>query len=157
MIRPMVIDDLEWVRVERNRPENNKWFRQDHDITPEEQAEWFKTTTMKSFIIDDNRGVVALSNFDDTARKCEFSIMVSPENRNQGYATRALKELLFYAFNALDMNMVYSDVFEGNPAMSLYKSIGFKEYGLKPNWYFKDGKYINSRIIAITRYEYNSQ
>lgn len=156
MIRPMVSNDLEWVRQERNNPECKRWFRQDHDITPEEQAQWFATTTMKSFVIDDKKGVVSLSHFDDKAKKCEFSIMVTPENRGKGYARKALRELLEYAFNELDMNMVYSHVFEDNPAMSLYTGLGFKLYGKLPNWYFKDGKYINSIVIAVTKDEYNS-
>ena len=156
MIRPMEVKDLEWVRNERNRIENNMWFRQDHDITQQEQVKWFFNTTMKSFIIEDNRGIVALSNFDDTAKKCEFSIMVSPENRGKGYARKALRELLEYAFEKLGMNMVYSDVFFGNPAMSLYTGLGFITYGILPNWYFKDNRYISSTVIAITKDEYNS-
>lgn len=157
MIRPMELKDLEWVRIERNRLENNIWFRQDHDITPEEQDNWFKTTTMKSFIVNDNKGVVALSHFDNSAKKCEFSVMISPEHRGRGYGTQAMKDILDYAFNTLNMNMVYSDVFFGNPAINLYTKIGFNIYGTLPNWYFKNGSYINSSIIAITKDEYNSQ
>jgi diamine N-acetyltransferase len=156
MIRPLEREDLEWVRLERNRPECRMWFRQDHLISKEEQEKWFATTDMKSFMVGDREGVVALSHLDLIARKCEFSIMITPENRCKGLGTIALRELLDHAFNDLNMNMVYSDVFEDNPALKLYDQLGFRRYGKLPNWYWKDGKYINSVVIAITKDEYNS-
>lgn len=149
--------DLDWVRKERNRPECRDWFRQDHPITVEEQQKWFDTTDMKSFVISENCslvGVVSLSHLDFSARKCEFSIMVVPEHRGKGYGRKALKDLLNHAFNDLNMRQVYSDVFDYNPALPLYDAIGFKRYGTLPNWYYKNGKYINSVIISISKDDY---
>lgn len=148
--------DLEWVRKERNRPECRQWFRQDHDISETEQAEWFGTTKMKSFIVGDNKGVVSLSHIDPVARKCEFSIMIVPEYRHKGYGKKALFDLLEIAFNDMNMNQVYSDVFDHNPALDDYLKWGFKAYGTLPNWYYKDGKYINSVVISITKDDYYS-
>ena len=159
MLRTMLYFDTEWVRKQRNRPECRKWFRQDHEITQEEQRKWYETTDMKSFmVINDNErvGVVSLSHIDNTARKCEFSIMIVPEERGKGLGRKALYKLLDHAFDDLNMNMVYSDVFEHNDALSDYINWGFNIYGVLPNWYWKDGKYINSTIIAITKDEYNS-
>jgi RimJ/RimL family protein N-acetyltransferase len=82
--------------------------------------------------------------------------MIVPEYRNMGLGKKALWDLLSIAFNDFNMNQVYSDVFETNCALEKYLKWGFKEYGLLPNWYYKNGKYINSRIIAITKDEYNS-
>lgn len=155
----MEVRDLEWVRNERNRPENRQWFRQDHLISQAEQERWFARTDMRSFVIDDSGeeiGVVSLSHLDAVARKCEFSIMISPEKRNKGHGSKALCSLLEHAFNDLNMNMVYSDVFVSNPALQMYEKIGFKRYGILPNWYWKDGKYVDSVVIAITKDEFNS-
>ena len=159
MLRTMEREDLEWVRKQRNRPECRDWFRQDHLITQQEQEKWFVLGNMTSFIVREDCtsiGVVSLSHIDNTARKCEFSIMIVPEVRGKGYGKKALYELLDHAFNDLNMNMVYSDVFEHNDALSDYINWGFNIYGVLPNWYWKDGKYINSTIIAITKDEYNS-
>jgi RimJ/RimL family protein N-acetyltransferase len=160
MIRPMNRDDLEWVRRERNRPECRKWFRQNHDITQEEQSDWFDSTDMKNFIVEDffgvKIGVVSLSHLDYTARKCEFSIMIVPERRGSGEGKKALWELLGHCFNDLNMLQVYSDVFYGNPALNNYIHWGFHIYGILPKWYYKDGRYIDSVVISITKDEYNN-
>lgn len=158
-LRPMMCADLEWVRYQRNRPECRKWFRQPNLITEEEQIDWFHTTDMKSYIYEDmgrSLGVVSLSHLDPVARKCEFSIMILPEEREKGYGKKALFELLDIAFNDLNMYQVYSDVFNQNPALENYLNWGFKAYGTLPNWYYKDGRYINSVVISITKDEYNS-
>jgi len=155
----MEAGDLEWVRFQRNRPECRKWFRQPNLLTENEQAEWFHDNEMQSYVVvngGENIGVVSLSHLDHIARKCEFSIMIIPEHRGRGYGKMALYELLDHAFNDLNMNQVYSDVFEHNEALTKYVDWGFKIYGLLPNWYWKDGKYINSTIISITKDEYNS-
>jgi RimJ/RimL family protein N-acetyltransferase len=150
--------DLEWVRKERNRYECRKWFRQDHLLTEEEQEGWFDHTDMMPYVVldddGDRIGVVSLSHIDKTARKCEFSIMIIPEQRKKGYGKKALWELLGIAFNDLNMEQVYSDVFEHNPALESYVKWGFNKYAVFPNWYYKDGKYINSILISITKDEY---
>ena len=151
--------DLEWVRKQRNRPECMMWFRQPLPLTEEQQLEWFTTTDMKSFIVldseGDRAGVVSLSKIDHIARKCEFSIMITPELRGFGYGKEALIELLTIAFDKLNMRQVYSDVFDNNPALAMYKEMGFLRVGNLPNWYFKNGKYVSSEIIILQKDEYN--
>lgn len=159
MLRPLLFSDLGWVMEQRNHPECMKWFRQPLPLTEKEQEKWFNTTDMKSYIvldIEQKLGVVSLSHIDNIARKCEFSIMIIPEMRNKGLSHMALWQLLDIAFNNLNMNQVYSDVFHGNCALDCYLKWGFKAYGTFPNWYYKDGKYINSSLISITKDEYNN-
>lgn len=158
MLKRMRLSDIEWVRRNRNNPENMKWFRQDHRISFLEQLWWFFTNTMDSSVIWDGEervGVVALSHIDRIAKKCEFSIMISDKHKKMGHGKKAMKELLDYAFNGLGMNQVYSDVFEGNPAIKMYKKMGFKVYGIFPHWYLKSGEYVTSVLISITREEYD--
>ena len=160
MLRPVCEWDLDWIKNERNRPELRRTFRQPRLLTDLGQKKWYETTDMESFVVCNehkNIGVVSLSHIDYIARKCEFSIMIIPEERHQGYGKRALYDLLDHAFNDLNMHQVFSDVFETNPeALTKYVDWGFKIYGVLPQWYWKDGKYINSTIIAITKDEYNS-
>lgn len=160
MIRPLMEQDLEWVRRERNRPECRMWFRQPELLSEKQQSLWFSTTDMKSFAViddeDDIIGVVSLSHIDYIARKCEFSIMIMPEMRDKGWGKKSLCSVLEHAFNDLNMNQVYSDVFKHNPALEKYIKWGFVERGTLPNWYYKDGKYIDSVVITITKDEYNN-
>jgi len=157
MLRPIEHKDLDWIRKERNRPECRDYFRQPEFLTQRQQEEWFNTTDMRSYVILEDhqkRGIVSLSNIDYTARKCEFSIMITPENRNLGFGKKALWELLGHAFNDLNMKQVYSDVFVDNPALKAYEKWGFVLHGILPNWYYKNGKYVDSIVIAITKDDY---
>jgi RimJ/RimL family protein N-acetyltransferase len=159
MIKSMELGDLEWVRKERNRPECMMWFRQPLPISQSQQQRWFNETDMLSYIVldddGDRVGVVSLSKIDHIARKCEFSIMIIPELRNKGYGKKALFELLGIAFDNLNMEQVYSDVFDQNPVLEHYYKWGFVRVGNLPNWYFKNGRYVSSTIITMDKDEYN--
>ncbi len=161
MLRTMELEDLEWVRKERNKPECMDWFRQPLPLTAEEQLKWFHTTDMKSYVVwddDEHRiGVVSLSHIDSIARKCEFSIMIIPEFRGLGLGHKALWDLLKIAFDNLNMNQVYSDSFETNPFLKKLLKWGFKQCGVLPNWYYKNGKYINSILLSLSKDEYNKR
>ena len=164
MIRPMERKDLEWVARERNRPKCRQWFRQPKELTIEDQERWWnekvKTGEFRPFIIldedGDRIGMTMLSHIDPIARKCEFGIMVVQEARNHGYGKKALWETLAHAFDDLNMYQVYSDVFAANPSLDTYLRWGFKEYGKLPDWYWKNGQYIDSIIISITKDEFNA-
>ncbi len=64
------------------------------------------------------------------------------ESRNKGIGTETLKLLLDYGFNYLNLNNIMLHVFSFNErAISVYKKVGFKEFGRRREAYFLNGKY----------------
>ena len=64
---------------------------------------------------------------DDTP---EISISILPEYRNQGVRTKLLKKL-FRAYKKDKTSQLSLSVDKRNPALELYKKIGFREFGDK--------------------------
>ena len=73
-------------------------------------------------------------------------IAVSPEYRGSGIG-QILIELLFERAAARGVRRIFLEMRRGNPALHLYRKVGFEPIGERPNYYKKaDG----SRIDAIT-------
>jgi diamine N-acetyltransferase len=62
----------------------------------------------------------------------------------------ALKELLKFAFDSLNINKVYLYVFHINhPALNLYKKIGFRTDGILRQHSFINGKYLDLICMSL--------
>ncbi|MDY7097751.1 MAG: GNAT family N-acetyltransferase [Pseudomonadota bacterium] len=73
-------------------------------------------------------------------------IAVDPEYRKSGLG-KALIELLFNAASERGATRIYLEMRKGNPAVHLYRKVGFEPIGERPDYYcMKDG----SRVDAIT-------
>lgn len=78
------------------------------------------------------------------------------ENRNKGYGKEAIKLLLNYGFNTLNLNNVMLEVYSFNSrAIDTYKKIGFKKVGSRRNAYYKDGKMYDIVYMDILKDEFN--
>lgn len=73
------------------------------------------------------------------------------ENRGKGYGTEALRLLVSYGFNCLNLYNIMLKVFSFNlAAIACYKKVGFKIIGERRNSYFLNGKRYNDVFMDIT-------
>lgn len=147
----------------RNLHEINKWCRQNHLISEYQHEQWLDKIetdqTIKMFGILDpvnEVGVCGLTSINMLHRSAEFSLYIQPKEQGKNYGKEALIELIKYGFLNLGLNRIFGEVFEGNPSLEVFKSVGFKEEGKLRESYFKSGKFINSIIISVIRNEYKS-
>jgi RimJ/RimL family protein N-acetyltransferase len=157
-IRPWTLDDAEFIRSARNHPDLQKWFRQDLDLTSEEQIQ-FMTTAMDpehhnrylGFVIEADGqpvGFCALTPGSDFG--AEFSIGVLPDHQHKGISTQAMIQLAATALK-LGYRYLYSDVFVGNPALDWYtKKLGFTVGALHKDKYLKKGERVDAVYISKT-------
>lgn len=86
---------------------------------------------------DDGRAVGTLDLYEYSAlhQRAGVGITVLKSERRQGYAHRALAELLPYAHEALRLHQLYCTIAEDNEAsISLFASIGFRQVGVRHDW-----------------------
>ena len=77
------------------------------------------------------------------------------EERSKGYGTEAIKLLLDFGFNYLNLHEIKLDVYEFNKrAIKCYEKIGFKEYGRRRKCKFINGKYYDSIEMDILAEEF---
>lgn len=155
---------VEWLRVQRNRPELMKYFRQSKPLTAKGQERWWKNLNRKNvrlFIVEDGGhwcGYVGLNPIDWRHYHAEFGIFIVPEFQKKNMGKRALVKLLQYAFNKLRLHKVYSDVIDyKDTRLKFFTGLGFKIEGVNRSHYFKGGAWRNSIQIGILKKELRSK
>ena len=133
-------------------------------MTVEAEREWLENTLKNNdynFAIvnlenDELIGNCGIMNINQINRCAEVGIFIgNEENRSNGYGTEALKILLDYCFNYLNLNNVHLGVKAFNErAISCYKKVGFKEYGRRREAYFLNGKYYDNVYMDILAREF---
>ena len=74
------------------------------------------------------------------------------ENRGKGYGTEAMKLLVGYAFDVLNLRNIMLNVYEFNEnAQKSYLKVGFREMGRRRGAYYLDNKYHDVIYMDITR------
>lgn len=156
---------MAWCRQNRNKHEVYRWCRQHTLISDREQYEWFeaqhKDPTIKMFKIvaetDKTKGpvgVCGLTSIDLVNRRAEFSLWVDPSVQKRGIGTHALSLLFEHGFCAFGLNLIYGETFDDNPAMSIFTKLGMKHDGIRRQFYFREGRFIDAHLISITGAEF---
>ncbi len=75
-----------------------------------------------------------LQPYKKLAHQAEFGIIVSPEHRGQMIGSELLNNLIHLAKKNFKIELLHLQVYQDNPAISLYKRFGFKEFGRQTHW-----------------------
>ena len=163
-LNPLTSNDMETLRNWRNNPKIYSWCRQTDLISDINQSKWFQSISndpsIKMFMIShgiNDLGVCGLTSIDYISRRAEFSLYISPEHQKKGYAKKALKTLLATGFENYNLNLIWGESFDKNPAIELFESLGMQYEGTRRQFYFKNGKYLDAHLYSITASEYEVQ
>jgi len=134
-LRPLGLDDLEQLRVERNA--SRSFFLDRRAITAEGQRLWFENYLLKendyvfSIEYDGFAGITSLYGYDPQDCSYEFGrFVVCRDKRGKGLGTEAMVATCCMGFLALNASSIRLEVLERNEkALGVYRSIGFKETG----------------------------
>ncbi len=150
-LRTMQEEDLELVRMQRNRPDMRALMTTDHEITREEMENWFKSLPQDYyyFMVEwEGRivGQVNLKGIDNLSADPGFIFWDDEFSLNGGVA-RAVFLLYICAFDSLHYEYLKGlTLIENRKAMRLAKGFGFKQVG---------EEIINGKTFA--RFELNRQ
>jgi RimJ/RimL family protein N-acetyltransferase len=132
-------------------------------FTPWEEEEWIKsqktsTNGEYNFAIEDIEskkyiGGCGIQKVNWLARTATVGIMIgNKEYWGKGYGTDAMKVLLDFIFNNMNINKVKLSVFSFNTrAQKSYEKCGFVVEGVLKEELFKDGKYYDEIVMAAFR------
>ena len=101
-------------------------------------------------------GTISLEYIDHINRRGTLGIFIGDKDyRDKGYGTEAIKLLLDYGFNYLNLENIKLDLMEFNErAYACYKKCGFKEYGRRRKCNFINGKYYDTIEMDILAEEF---
>ena len=134
-------------------------------VTLEAEKKYFEENNDKNynfFIItlenDKLIGTIGLENYDSINRTATLGIFIGDkEYRSHGYGTEAIKLILDYGFNYLNLNNIKLDLMSfNNRALKCYQKCGFKEYGRRRKCKFINGQYYDCIEMDILQEEFKS-
>lgn len=103
-------------------------------------------------------GFVSITDLDFKNRTANLNVKMRKNARGKGYAKRALKLLVAYCFEELNLNCLIAGVLEDNEASNgLFKSLGFSVDGILRSRVFKRDKYIGLVSYSYTREDYDKR
>ncbi|MGB5909954.1 MAG: GNAT family protein [Promethearchaeia archaeon] len=155
---------LEWL----NDPKITQYLMFHRPLTRDMEEEWFnnlktkENTVIFSILLNENKTKEKLIgncgiddiNWKDRVGHCGIFIG-DKENQGKEYGTEALRLLVDYGFNTLNLNRIELIVYDFNiRAMKSYKKVGFIEEGRKRQAAFKNGKYHDVIIMSLLREEW---
>ncbi len=106
-----------------------------------------KTDAKKSRSI----GTIDLFNFEPFHLHAGIGILISEEkDRNKGYASEALRLLIIYAFDILQLHQLYCNILENNDSsFKLFKKHGFKIVGEKKEWIKSGDQWLGEYLLQL--------
>ena len=101
-------------------------------------------------------GNMGLFDIDHLSRSATLGLFIGDEeNRGKGYGTEAIRLLLGFGFNTLNLHNVMlhcdSDNLQG---IACYNKVGFREFGRRRSCTFKNGRYIDKVHMDILSTEF---
>jgi len=107
---------------------------------------------------DEVIGDLAMLDIDQQNRVGSFRIALTNKNEyGRGYGTEALKLVIDYMFNTLNLRKIAINVYAFNErAIKTYTNLGFKQEGrLIEDLYF-DGEYYDNLLLALFKRDYRN-
>ncbi|MBD3184289.1 GNAT family N-acetyltransferase [Candidatus Poribacteria bacterium] len=117
-----------------------------------------RKTVLGIVMKEDDRliGNIGLSKVSLSNRNCCLGIVIGDKSCwSQGCGTEALKLMLGYAFDQLNLHRVYLTVLDFNSrAIRAYEKAGFKKEGTYRKHMYKNGKYCDLYYMGILKDEW---
>ncbi len=125
------------------------------------ERQWFETKVVNGapehavFAIQSDQGnalgLAQLSPIDTINRHARLGIYLADESaRGKGLGERALRQLLTFGFNDLNLNKIFLEVTANNTtAINLYAKVGFVQEGLLQDHYCLDGDLVDVAIFSL--------
>jgi RimJ/RimL family protein N-acetyltransferase len=161
-LRRLIYNDVDKTFLWRNHPEIRKWCRQNDVLHMDSHCDWHEKQAEDKSVsmygveneVGTLVGVCGLTSFDNVNRRAEFSLYVGFEHHGSGYGEASLRALIRKGFMDYGLNSIWGESFDGNPAVRMFERVGFKHEGVRRDFYYRDGKFIDAHLYSILRSEY---
>lgn len=117
-------------------------------------------TSSKVFTIkNDNNiiiGFITLNNIHQIRQSAYIGVVgVDPQYKGSGSGVEALKVLIHYAFDKLNLHRIYGHTYSNNPKMAiLYKRYGWRNEGVEKEFIKLNNEWIDKENWAVLDYEW---
>ena len=164
-LSPRSVDDAATYVDMLNKYEIAKYIEQyTKTITVEGEREYLAKNDSDSInyaIVDKENdqliGSISLMHINSIHRTAELGIFIGDEDHlSKGYGSDAIKLILDYGFNQLNLNNIMLKVIGFNKrALRAYEKCGFTSFGVWKESHYVEGQYHDIVFMNITKNEFN--
>lgn len=148
-IRQMTMEDAEYLTKWLLQPGVLKYFPM-YDVREVEDAvrTWIGYSKFQSGLTAEWEGVpcgtanLYIQPYKKLAHQCLLSIVVDENYRGKGVGTALLEDLMKLAKEKFHIELLHLEVYEYNPAVNLYRRMGFKEFGIQKHFIKEQNQYV---------------
>lgn len=141
---------LPWIDGTRNKIESLSFIK---DSLRDYQAK--KALNCGVFVNDQLTGMISYNSVDWTNRIAYIGYWLAPEFQKKGIMTRAVRGLIDYAFEELDLNRIDIRVAVDNgPSRAIPERLRFKEEGLLRQTEWVHDHYVDHIVYGLLRSEW---
>ncbi|HUP65512.1 MAG TPA: GNAT family protein [Thermoanaerobaculia bacterium] len=163
ILRALDSDDLDRCYRWMNDPQIVRTLKSRYPIPIFREAEWLEEAVrgagdQRHFAVErrDNRehiGNASIHDIDWVSRRAEFGLFIGePSAWNRGFGGDAIRTLVRFAFDEMNLRKLRIDVFGYNErARHLLESNGFVNEGKLTGEFYRDGNYHDIVIYSIFR------
>lgn len=161
-LRPLEREDLAFVhQMDNNASIMRYWFEEPYEAFIELSDLYDKhihDQSERRFIAESDGikvGLVELVEINHVHRRAEFQIIIAPAHQGHGFASRAARLAMDYAFSVLNLYKLYLIVdVENEKAIHIYTKLGFHTEGQLIDEFFVNGEYRTAIRMCIFQPEY---
>ena len=88
-----------------------------------------------------------LQPYQKMAHQSLFAIIVDEKYRGKGIGAKLLRELMELAKERFKLEYIHLEVYQGNPAINLYRRLGFEQYGIHRRFMKDKGRYLDKILM----------
>ncbi|MGH9459223.1 MAG: GNAT family N-acetyltransferase [Thermoanaerobaculia bacterium] len=163
ILRALESEDLDRCYRWMNDPQIVRTLKTRYPIPFLKEAEWLENAVRpaaneRHFAIErrDNRehiGNTSLHDIDWVSRRAEFDLFIGePSAWNRGFGSDAVRTLVRFAFDEINLNKLRIDIFDYNErAKHVLGNNGFVEEGKLEREFYRDGAYHDIVILSVFR------
>jgi RimJ/RimL family protein N-acetyltransferase len=164
VIREARPDDAEgmvsYMKLLSDEPDNYIGFEAgEFNVTVEEERDLLESTATSDnsvFIVAEADGeVVGIGNITGGRRRGArhngtIGVSLHPDYRDQGLGTRMMRYIISWARDTGVITRLELEVFTHNVrAIHVYEKLGFALEGIRRNAFIKEGRYVDSMMMAL--------
>lgn len=151
-IRYTEVSDAQHLKEWLSEPAVARWFPMNDELEIVDAVNrWIGFYRYKCSITATANGVpcgmatLYLNPYKKLAHQCEFGIVVGKEYRGTGVGRELLRNL-FHLAKKFGIEVIHLQVYAENPAIRLYRRMGFREFGRQTHW-IKDQDVYQARLF----------
>ncbi|MCK9270388.1 MAG: GNAT family protein [Bacteroidales bacterium] len=97
-------------------------------------------------------GAIDLFEYDPLHRRAGTGILLDSTEQNKGYGTEALRLLIDYCFEILNLHQIYASITTDNTtSIKMFEKQGFVKTGTKRHWLLQNDEWKDEQFYQLIR------